>query len=65
LAIALASKDTLSNFFASVKIILEDAFHQGDWIETSEFIGVAVELGFTVQRLEPLTMPLSLYRMRN
>lgn len=51
LAIALASKDTLSNFFASVKIILEDAFHQGDWIETAEFEGVAVELGFTSTKI--------------
>jgi len=51
LAIALASKDTLSNFFASVKIILEDAFHQGDWIETADFEGVAVELGFTSTKI--------------
>ncbi len=51
LAIALASKDTLLNFFASIKVILEDAFHQGDWIETAEFQGLVVELGFTSTKI--------------
>lgn len=51
LAIALAAKDTISNFFASVKMIFEEPFHQGDWIETDEFEGFVVELGFTCTKI--------------
>jgi MscS family membrane protein len=46
LAIALAAKDTLSNFFGLIKIIFDESFSQGDWIETSDVEGTVVEIGF-------------------
>ena len=46
LAVALAAKDTLSNFFGLLKIIFDNSFSQGDWIETKDFEGTVVEIGF-------------------
>ncbi len=46
LAVALAAKDTLSNFFGLLKIIFDESFSQGDWIETSDVEGTVVEIGF-------------------
>jgi MscS family membrane protein len=45
--IGLAAKSTLENFFDSIRIISEDAFHQGDWIETKDFEGIVADVGFT------------------
>ena len=33
IAIALAAKDTLANFFASLNIMTDNSFSQGDWIK--------------------------------
>ncbi len=46
LMIAMASKDTVSNFFGSLKIIFDESFSQGDWIKVSGVEGTVVELGF-------------------
>jgi len=46
LAVALAAKDTLSNFFGLLKIIFDESFSQGDWIATDEVEGTVVEIGF-------------------
>jgi len=46
LAVALAAKDTLSNFFGLLKIIFDESFSQGDWIKTSDVEGTVVEIGF-------------------
>ena len=46
LAVALAAKDTLSNFFGLLKIIFDNSFSQGDWIETKDFEGTVIEIGF-------------------
>ncbi len=46
LAVALAAKDTLSNFFGLIKIIFDESFSQGDWIKTSDIEGTVVEIGF-------------------
>lgn len=46
LVIAMASKDTISNFFGSIKIIFDEAFSQGDWIKVAGVEGTVVELGF-------------------
>ncbi len=46
LAVALAAKDTLSNFFGLLKIIFDQSFSQGDWIQTSDVNGTVVEIGF-------------------
>jgi MscS family membrane protein len=45
LAIALAAKETLSNFFGSINILMDNSFSQGDWIKTSLVEGTVVELG--------------------
>jgi len=46
LAVALAAKDTLSNFFGLIKIIFDESFSQGDWIKTDDVEGTVVEIGF-------------------
>ncbi len=46
LMIAMASKDTVSNFFGSLKIIFDESFSQGDWIKVADVEGTVVELGF-------------------
>lgn len=46
LAVALAAQNTLSNFFGLLKIITDNSFSQGDWIETKDVEGTVVEIGF-------------------
>ncbi len=46
LAVALAAQNTLSNFFGLLKIIFDNSFSQGDWIQTSDVEGTVVEIGF-------------------
>jgi MscS family membrane protein len=46
LAVALAAQTTLSNFFGLLKIIFDESFTQGDWIETKDIEGTVVETGF-------------------
>jgi len=45
LAFALAAKDTISNFFGSIKIILDEPFSQGDWIAIDKTEGTVIEIG--------------------
>ncbi|MDU7693424.1 MAG: mechanosensitive ion channel [Helicobacter sp.] len=45
LAVALALKDMLANFFASVMLLFENSFSQGDWIVCSGVEGTVVEMG--------------------
>ncbi len=45
LAVALAVKDILANFFASVILLFDNSFSQGDWIECGGIDGVVVEIG--------------------
>ena len=45
--IGFAAKDVLVNFFDSIRLISEDAFRQGDWIETKDIEGFVTELGLT------------------
>lgn len=45
LAIALAAKDSLSNLFSSISILLDNSFKQGDWIKTTSVEGTVVEIG--------------------
>ena len=46
LAVALAAKDTLSNVFGSLMIILDRPFHIGDWIKAGDIEGTVEEVGF-------------------
>jgi MscS family membrane protein len=49
--IGLAARDTLSNFFDSIRLVSENAFHQGDWIETNDFEGFVTEIGLTATQI--------------
>ena len=44
-AVAFAAKDSISNIFGSISILLGDVFEQGDWIETKDINGHVVEIG--------------------
>ncbi|ABL00840.1 mechanosensitive ion channel family protein [Pelobacter propionicus] len=46
LAVALAAKDTLSNIFGSLMILLDRPFHVGDWIKAGDLEGIVEEVGF-------------------
>ncbi|HEB72555.1 MAG TPA: mechanosensitive ion channel family protein [Nitrospirae bacterium] len=50
-AIALASKDTLSNLFGSMMIMVDKPFKVGDWIKGADFEGVVEEIGFRSTRI--------------
>lgn len=45
LAIALATKDIIANFFASIMLIFDNTFSQGDWIVCGDVEGTVVETG--------------------
>lgn len=45
LAVALAVKDMLANFFASVMLLFDNSFSQGDFIECGSVEGSVVEIG--------------------
>ena len=45
LAVALAAKDIIANFFASILLLFDNSFNQGDWIEVSGVEGTVVETG--------------------
>jgi len=51
IAIAMAAKDTISNIFGSIMILIDRPFTVGDWIKTSEFEGVVEEVGFRSTRI--------------
>lgn len=46
LAVAMAAKDTLSNFFGSIMIMLDKPFRAGDWIITGKAEGTVESIGF-------------------
>lgn len=49
--IGLSAKDTLTNFFDSIRLVGEDAFHIGDWIETKDVEGFVTEIGLAATRI--------------
>ncbi|MEA2099250.1 MAG: mechanosensitive ion channel family protein [Campylobacterota bacterium] len=51
IAVALASKDSLSNFFGTISVLLSNVFSQGDWIVVDGKEGVVVEIGLRVTTL--------------
>jgi MscS family membrane protein len=46
LAVALAARDTLSNLFGSLMIILDRPFYIGDWVKAGDIEGTVEEVGF-------------------
>jgi MscS family membrane protein len=53
-ALALASKDTVSNLFGSMMIMVDKPFKVGDWIKGGDFEGVVEEIGFRSTRIRTL-----------
>jgi len=51
LAVAMAAKDSISNIFGSIMILLDRPFTIGDWIKTKDFEGVVEEVGFRSTRI--------------
>lgn len=45
LAFALAAKDTLSNLFGGVMILIDNIFRMGDWVTIGDEEGTVVEIG--------------------
>jgi MscS family membrane protein len=53
-AIALASKDTLSNFFGSIAVFVDRPFHINDRIKIAGFDGVITNMGIRTSRLRTM-----------
>lgn len=51
LAVALAARDSLSNIFGSLMILLDRPFSIGDWIKAGELEGTVEEIGFRSTRI--------------
>jgi MscS family membrane protein len=51
IAIALASKDTLTNFFGSLSIMSDNSFSQGDWIAVNDIEGNVVDIRMRTTRI--------------
>lgn len=45
LALALATKDIIANFLASIMLLFDNSFSQGDWIVAGDVEGTVVETG--------------------
>ncbi|MDF1660737.1 MAG: mechanosensitive ion channel family protein [Planctomycetota bacterium] len=57
-ALALASKDTLQNFFGSIMIFVDRPFQVGDWIVAGTSEGVVEEVGFRSTRIRTFSRTL-------
>jgi MscS family membrane protein len=53
-ALALASKDTLSNFFGSITVFVDRPFRLNDRIKVSGYDGVITEMGLRTSRLRTM-----------
>jgi len=51
LAVAMAAKDTLANFFGSLMILIDQPFHRGDWVTFPGGDGVVEEIGLRSTRI--------------
>jgi MscS family membrane protein len=51
LAVALAARDTLANFFGSIMIMLDRPFHVGHWVKVNEFEGIVEDIGFRTTKI--------------
>jgi MscS family membrane protein len=57
-AVALAAKDTVANFFGSLMILFDTPFKIGDWIETSKMEGVVEDIGFRSTKVRTFSQAL-------
>lgn len=53
-AVALAAKDTLANFFGSIMVMVDKPFRIGEVIKAKEFTGTVEEVGFRSTRIRTL-----------
>ncbi|MFN1836310.1 mechanosensitive ion channel family protein [Balneola sp. MJW-20] len=51
LAVALAARETLANFFGSITIFVDRPFRIGDWIKVGDVEGTVEEVGFRSTRV--------------
>lgn len=51
LAVALAARETLANFFGSITILMDRPFKMGDWIKVGDVEGTVEEVGFRSTRV--------------
>jgi len=51
IAIALASKDTVENFFGAISILVDRPFQVGDWVRIGAIEGTISEVGFRSSRV--------------
>jgi MscS family membrane protein len=58
LAIALAAKDTLANFFGSIMILFDKPFKIGDWIICDGIEGIVEDIGFRTTRIRTFSKAL-------
>jgi len=54
IAIALAAKDTISNFFGSITIFADRPFQMNELVKVGDFLGVIEEVGFRSTRIRTL-----------
>ncbi len=54
LAVAIAAKETLANFFGSIMIFSDRSFHVGDLVRLGDYFGIIEEVGFRSTRLRTL-----------
>ncbi len=50
-AVALAAKDTIANFFGSIMIFIDRPFQIGDWVKIGDVEGIVEEVGFRSTRV--------------
>ena len=51
LAFALAAKDTVSNLFGSITVLVDRPFQVGDWVKVGDVEGTVEEMGFRSTRI--------------
>jgi MscS family membrane protein len=54
IAVALAAKDTIANFFGSITIFTDRPFHMGEMVKIGEHLGPVEEVGFRSTRIRTL-----------
>jgi len=63
LAVAMAAKDTLANFFGGLVIFTDHPFRVGDWVRVGEVEGTVEQIGFRSTRIR--TFPKTLVTIPN
>ena len=51
LALALAARDTVANFFGSIVVFTDQPFHLGDWVQFGDVEGTVEEVGMRTTRI--------------